>query len=427
MLKLEHIGYIKLMTRTERQEVGIQKWIKARCKGLLQWATGVGKTRAATMAIEKFLNKNPGRKVTVIVPSDYLKEQWTEILLLTGYFLNVEVKIINSAVKEEFSTDLLIIDEIHKMAAETFSQIFIKCKYGAVLGLTATLERLDGKHTIIEEYCPIVDTIETQEAINNGWLSPFKEYQILIDVDDIHIYEEWNRKFYEHFAFFNYDFNLAMDCLKDYKVRNALVGVLYKGNNASEKQIVSKMVHAHTFGFIKALKERKQFIYNHPKKIELVNFILEHRKDCKAVTFGKTIKMAEKIKYGKVLHSKQTKQKNRMTAEEFNLLKTGVLNTSKSINEGADIPGLNLAILYGIDSSKTTKTQQRGRVIRFEKDKESELFTIVIRNTVEEEWFRKSNQGVSFQTLDEHQLKALLTGEEVIFQKNKETSMTFRF
>ena len=30
------------MTRTERQKIGIQKWIEFNCRATLQWATGVG-------------------------------------------------------------------------------------------------------------------------------------------------------------------------------------------------------------------------------------------------------------------------------------------------------------------------------------------------------------------------------------------------
>ena len=419
--------YGNIMTRSERQEEGIQKWVSNKCRGTLQWATGVGKTRASILAITKFLNKNPGKKVVVIVPSDYLKEQWTKVLLENGFFMNVDVKIINTAIKSNFEADLLIIDEIHKMAATTFSEIFKVCKYKVVLGLTATIERLDGKQDLILKYCPIVDTITTEEAINNGWLSPFREYKVLLKVDDLDVYLEWNKKFYEHFAFFNYDFKLAMDCVTEYKVRNNLANLLYTGKDPVQKSAMNKIVHAHAFGFIKALKSRKEFIYNHPKKIEIANLILQHRQDRKAVTFSKSIKMAEKIKYGQVLHSKQSKKKNKITAEEFELMDIGVLNTSKSINEGADISKLNLAILLGIDSSDTTKIQQRGRVIRWEKDKEAELFTLVIEGTVEEEWFRKSNKGISFVTLDEFQLKNLLEGKEVIFKKNKETTMSFQF
>ena len=64
------------------KEEGIQKWISNKCRGTLQWATGVGKTRASMLAITKFLNKNPGKKVVIIVPSDYLKE--LETLLYEG-------------------------------------------------------------------------------------------------------------------------------------------------------------------------------------------------------------------------------------------------------------------------------------------------------------------------------------------------------
>ena len=30
------------VTRSERQEKGVQKWVDNRCKGTLSWATGVG-------------------------------------------------------------------------------------------------------------------------------------------------------------------------------------------------------------------------------------------------------------------------------------------------------------------------------------------------------------------------------------------------
>ena len=33
---------IKLMTRDEKQQEAVKKWIKAGCRGTLQWSTGVG-------------------------------------------------------------------------------------------------------------------------------------------------------------------------------------------------------------------------------------------------------------------------------------------------------------------------------------------------------------------------------------------------
>jgi superfamily II DNA or RNA helicase len=44
-----------------------------------------------------------------------------------------------------------------------------KCvQYDNILGLTATLNRLDGKEQIIKEYAPVCDTITLQEAERNG-------------------------------------------------------------------------------------------------------------------------------------------------------------------------------------------------------------------------------------------------------------------
>ena len=59
-----------------------------------------------------------------------------------------------STAKNGYECDFLIIDEIHRTAAETLQFVFSKVKYKLILGLTATLERLDGRHTIVEKYLP---------------------------------------------------------------------------------------------------------------------------------------------------------------------------------------------------------------------------------------------------------------------------------
>ena len=78
-----------------------------------------------------------------------------------------------------------------------------------VLGLTATYERLDGKEETIKKYCPVIDKITIQEALFNDWVSKYKEYLVLINVDDIEEYKNLNKEFTSHFEFFNFDFDLA--------------------------------------------------------------------------------------------------------------------------------------------------------------------------------------------------------------------------
>lgn len=418
------------MTRSERQELGISKWVDNNCCGCLVWPTGTGKTRAGMLAINKFLLKNPGKFITVVVPTEVLQTQWKNVLYEHGLFLNVSVRIINSAIKEKWMCDMLILDECHRYSSDTFKDIVERSNYKIILGLSATYERLDGRHKdIMDKYCPVCDEITIDECLKNKWISPVKQYLVMLSVDDIGDYHQLNADFLNHFAFFNNDFDTAMKCATDYKYRLSQIKLLSRGQPEKVAKDISKIVHANAFGFVRTLKERKAFIYNHPKKIEIANLILEHRKDKKAITFWKSIKMAEKVGHGYVLHSKQTKKKRSTTMEDFSKLKVGVINSVKALVEGVDCPGLNLGIIGGFDSSKTTKTQSVGRICRFEEGKEAELFVLCIKDTKEDAWFRNSNT-TEYVTINEDQLRDLLTKNEYSISKNKNDGkfdFTFRY
>lgn len=122
--------------------------------------------------------------------------------------------------------------------------------------------------------------------------------------------------------------------------------------------IPSSEVDAVTFTWGRMLKARKYFVMDHPKKIEIARRILDYRPNSKAITFSATIKQAEKIGRGYIVHSGKTKKKNSLSIEQFSKLKEGVLNSVKGLNEGVDIPGLNLGILLCNNSSTQEKTQK---------------------------------------------------------------------
>ena len=414
------------MDRTQRQHQGVQKWVDNKCRGTFNYATGTGKTYTSILCLKRFLSKNPGRSILVVVPTDYLKKQWLVELTNAGIFMCCEVVVINTIIKHTWTCDVLVLDEIHGYASDLFGKVFQQVSYKMIIGLTATIERLDGKETYIIKYCPVIDTITLDEAVKNGWLSPYKEYKILLDVD-LTTYLEDDQNFKKCFSFFDFNFDLAMKCVTDWTARLEYAKVIYSGSDPKKKTEVNKLVLANAFGFSKSLHKRKEFIYNHPKKVEIANLILEHRQDKKAITFSPTIKVAEKIKYGFTLHSKQTKKKRGLTMDEFIPLKEGVLNTSKSLDEGADIPGLNLAIILGVSSSSRQKVQRIGRTVRKAEGKVAEVFTLVLKGTVEDEWFRRSASSENYITLDEHSLTAMLKGEEFTPKKNSKKQLILRF
>lgn len=415
------------LSRTERQEQGVQRWVDNKLCGTLNWATGVGKTRGGLMAISRFLKKNPTKSVIIVVPSEPIQRQWNQELIDWNLFQQCSVKTMNDTSVNKYSCTLLVIDEIHKVGAPTLLNIFKNIQYTIILGLTATFERLDGKDEIISKKCPIVDTISVEEAIENKWLADYREYEVLIEPEDIDVYKEVNKEFYEHFSFFNYDFSLAMKCATDWKRRSELAKERCREDQSEDFKTVNKQILVHAMGFSRTLQARKKYIYNHPKKIELTNLILEHRQDKKCITFSATIAMAEKIKYGAVYSGKDSTKKGRMSLQEFVQQDGGVLNTVMKLNEGFNCPDISVSVILGFNSSSTTKKQRVGRVIRQKEGKVAEVFTLVLKGTVEEEWFRKSTSTGRYIPISEENLIDVLEGRPFNPKKKKQTKMMFRF
>lgn len=99
------------MTRTERQNLAIERWKQAGCRNCIVGVTGVGKTRIALIAIQRFFNKNPSKKVVVVVPTLILQDQWKEEIKNFNIQNSVNILVLNTAAKKAFECDFLIIDE----------------------------------------------------------------------------------------------------------------------------------------------------------------------------------------------------------------------------------------------------------------------------------------------------------------------------
>lgn len=417
------------LTRDERQEESLRAWLNNKGRGCVEGCTGYGKTRIGLNAIETVRKRYPELSVIVVVPTDVLRNQWLEQLDERGLGWNCKVEIINTASKTIDQCDLLILDEVHKFAADQFSHVFKTVKYKHVLGLTATIERLDGKHELIKKYCPVVDTVTIEVAKANGWVSEFTEYQVIVSAEDIDIYREYNKEFVQHFEFFNFDFGLAMSMVGPKGLTNRLRyrDELCPNGSKEEKSKILKEIMYHSMGFTHALQNRKKFIHNHPQKIEVAREIIKHRADKKIITFSANTKMAEAIGVGYVYTGKEGKKKNRITIDEFKQLDKGVINSCKLAIEGFDCPGLSVGIVMGVDSSATKAIQSTGRVVRKEGSKYAEMFTLVMENTVEQEWFKKSHPKGDYVTIDVENLLKMLQGEEWSPYKKKIQNYTYRF
>ena len=416
------------VSRDERQTQALKAWIKAKGHATIVAATGFGKTKLSCDIIDKLRNKYPTMSVLIVVPTQNLKDQWLEVLDYRGLGFNTDVQVMMGASKKEQVCDLLIIDEAHKINSEVLSNILTNTKYKLILGLTATFERLDGRHEILAKYAPVCDTITMEDALLNGWVSKYKDYVVIIDVNDIETYKEYNKEFTQAYEFFNWDFNLAMSLIgKDgFKHRWEYCKKIVPNDYEAQKAFL-KTVSFNTMSFMRSMQARKKFVQNHPEKIRIAKEIIKYRSDKKIVTFNANVKMAESYGSGYVYTGKDGKKKNRITIEEFSGLSSGQLHSCKMAIEGLNLPDLSVGIQTGIDSSKTKAVQSLGRVVRLQKNKTAEFFTLVINNTIETKWMENAKKDSQIEIIDVENLMHVLKGEPYELYKKKITNFTFRF
>jgi superfamily II DNA or RNA helicase/HKD family nuclease len=79
--------------------------------------------------------------------------------------------------------DYLIIDEFHHAVSDYYQHIIDYFKPRFLLGLTATPERLDNADVFALCDYNLVYEVRLKEAINKGWLVPFRYYGIYDDLD----------------------------------------------------------------------------------------------------------------------------------------------------------------------------------------------------------------------------------------------------
>jgi len=409
--KLDTVKYVMQLR-------SVIQWIDNDARGTIEAATGVGKSIIGCLAIKKMVLRNNERQAIVVVPTLQLKNQWESLLESVGLANNTEVYVINSIALNDkiYHTDLLVIDEIHMMAADKFSRIFGLVKYKWLMGLTATVERLDGKEILLKQYAPIVKTISQKLAIEKGWINDFLEINVPVYLtrDEKSGLHNLSKKIRMYTAKFG-DFDSLRSCMNS-KNAYAFACLHYPMEDPKEKskQLVRDAVQAQ-----RSIKQRQEFLYKTEHKVQAtVDLINEF--GLKTITFSQSTDFADEVKQAvgrravayhsnlETITKKITKRKNyktkdgadkyaktvkgkveqksdktydvvykvlkkvgstflkRESLERFSNSSHGidVICTAKALDQGFDVPDVQL----GIDASRTTNptqhTQRTGRIAR---------------------------------------------------------------
>jgi len=208
----------------------LENWKKNNYRGILEHATGSGKTFTALCAIGKHLEEN--LPVLILVPSVGLLDQWykevcavfpdayvlpcgggysswsqgNRLRAMTSTSISsnskrVTIAVMDTAVSSEFLSDLtisqnlmVVIDEAHRMGAQSRRRFFDIVDCGKRLGLSATPRRYgdpEGTASIINYFERIIEPrYSLADAIRDGHLTPYFYYPIVVGLTESE-QEEW--------------------------------------------------------------------------------------------------------------------------------------------------------------------------------------------------------------------------------------------
>lgn len=418
------------MTKDERQQITFDKWITNNKNGIIQGSTGYGKTY---MAINKMIahvkSMDINSTILVVVPSISLQKDW---IRRSNEYSNVQVVVINTVIKNNYKVDLLVLDEIHNFAAKTFSKVFNVINYKMLLGLSPKLDRSDDRHSIILQHTKIIDDIPLKECISNGWIANYTVEKIPITLSDKDRYAL--KKFDLEFKRLSEELspngnsfkaaNSAIKCIQAYRwyvsirtgkffSKEAIEGQLKKLNRSSEldvilsskfrtinrdeaKPLVDRALIAKDY--FKVVMGRKSLLHINDSKFDKTIELLNEYKHKKIILFSKSIIFLERISKNldlphSIYHSKMGIKAKRKSLDEYVSNKTNIMLSVDSLNEGLDIPSIEVAIFSAYNSSKTQSIQKNGRILRLFGDKVAKLIYLYTPNSQEEKWLNNLQLG----------------------------------
>jgi len=409
-------------------------WITSGAKSSVEWATGSGKSYLGILCIQEMLRRNPQRTTLIVVPTEQLKSQW-EGHVKEHALSNCEVIIINTVIKNKYRVSLLLLDEYHRYFADTFKRIFDCVKYDFILGLTATLERNDGKHLILQEKCPIIHRITLNEAKVKGFVSDFKVYNLGIDFTEENRiqYNFIEDSFNKNFAIFGKDFELMRNCafgkvvydnIYDYseefitrtringkyesirRDKNGKPYILVKWYKVFAKRtgVDEELVKNAAHVVWQKIAQRKEMLYFAQEKLTVGKAILLAY-NVPSITFSERVDYIDTLtnlvgSNARSYHSKIPLKQRRQILQDFRDSKFLFLNTGKAVEEGMDLPDLELALTFSGTSIQRQFIQRTGRALRKQEDKVAKIINLYMKDTQDQAWCRQRTKGMNVQWIN---------------------------
>ena len=372
-----------MISRDESQQKFITLWIANNYMGGLAAITAYGKTRTAI----KCALQSKSESVNVIVPTKELKTQW-ESSLTNWKVPNFTVYVVNTAAKLSLNCDLIIIDEAHTSGmADWFQLSWQKAKFNKLIWLSATPERRDNKHLKLFSIAPKLMAVTFQEALRNKWIANYDMFNVGIHLTTAEqiLYDRIQLDLEEIYSDIDDIEAIGIDLVKTeaFKIAREYL----KSKDWGKIKIGKK--------YYKLIGERRFLLYNAENKlIRTYNYIINNPEK-KILVFSQSQEFADKLQelLGDIcvtIHSGLSDKVRELNLKKFrdNKTKVRVISSIKALNEGIDLPELEVGICASGTSSKKDMVQMLGRICRLNNDKHALFFNVYCKKTQDVYWLR---------------------------------------
>jgi superfamily II DNA or RNA helicase len=187
------------------EKLEVERLVHDRYRNLVVAATGTGKTIISAFDYKNFRQNNKSSKLLFlahrkeiltqslatyrgILRDNNFGELWVDGLYPTNYeYVFASVQTLNNRIENlnlspEFF-DYIVIDECHRLTANSYRATINYFKPKILLGLTATPERMDGGDIQEDFHNRIAAEIRLPEALNRKLLCPFQYFGISDSID----------------------------------------------------------------------------------------------------------------------------------------------------------------------------------------------------------------------------------------------------
>ncbi len=375
---LAHTPELAVKPRVYQTEA-LAAWLRGGGRGVVVLPTGAGKTVVAMMAIERL-----AARTLVVVPTIELLTQWRagiverlglpeEVVGIVGGGKRLEREItvitFDSAAMPNRRLEgygLLIVDEAHHLPAAHYRRIVNKVGAPYRLGLSATPERLDGRHRDLDTLLgPVVFHKLPADLARDRHIADYVERRIHVSLSA----EEQGR----------YDLLMA-----DYR------WYLAKHKIAAGPTFYQELVRRSGYdpaarAAMRAHHEARMIALNAEAKIAQVATLLAQHRDDKVLIFSEYNAMVDAISRRLLIPAityRTEPQERRTILAGFREGRYSKLVTGRVLNEGVDVPDANVAIVASGSSATREYIQRLGRILR-PKPRNAILYELITRKTSE--------------------------------------------